>query len=188
MTWPLTSMLHFRAVTNQFTLVFNPVCQCGTHEGFTQDLGSVLLWRINYYLPNDNGHAKNEGKGQHIVHQVIFFLWWITSLHHVRYQRVSLGGTRLPTKSLSWTPVSISYKFDLSDTQVLVQNQHSSIQKHNFDWFNFIGESLESTQEHARVEKWCKWSNSTLEIHLNLSRDNKIIFKFKGDYFIFFLS
>jgi len=74
-------MLHFRAVTNQFTLVFNPVCQCGAHEGFTQDLGSVLLWRINYYLPNDNGHAKNEGKGQHTVHQVIFWcVWWITSL------------------------------------------------------------------------------------------------------------
>jgi len=65
-------MLHFRAVTNQFTLVFNPVCQCGTHEGFTQDMGSVLFWRINYYLPNDNGHAKNEGKGN-ILYIRLFF-------------------------------------------------------------------------------------------------------------------
>lgn len=85
MLWRLTSMLHFRAVTNQFTLVFNPVCQCGTHEGFTQDLGSVLLWRINYYLPNDNGHAKNEGKGQHTIHQVIFLVCLMNYLPSPRW-------------------------------------------------------------------------------------------------------
>lgn len=56
------SCLHvFRAVPDQLTLVSDPVCQRGAHEGAAEDLGHVLLRRIYHALPDDYGHVENEG-------------------------------------------------------------------------------------------------------------------------------